>query len=121
MNEFAHSKQAALNRIYSYRMEGEPHILNNTAITAGSPQTVWTPSSGKKFKLQIVTIANLGTADDVILLDGSTEILRVPVGADEVASIDLGQGKLSSAANNALKVDVVSGTTLTVVAVGIEE
>lgn len=97
-------------------------ILNNTAITAGTPVAVWTPATDKKFRILKLQVYNLGTTTDVIFLDGTTEFIRVPVPADSQAQvIEFGNGYLSSAANNVLKVDVAADTTLTVVAYGTEE
>jgi len=97
-------------------------ILNNTAITAGTPVAVWTPASGKKFRVLKLQVYNLGSTTDVIFLDGGSEFIRVPVPADsQVQTIEFGNGYLSSAADNVLSVDVAANTTLTIVAYGTEE
>lgn len=90
-----------------------PNVFKTRAdasITAGTPAAGWTPTSGKKFRLMAGQLS-LSVAGQIILKDGATEILRSPqLAAGATWNIDnLGNGKLSSAANNVLNIDV-SGT-----------
>jgi uncharacterized protein (DUF1786 family) len=78
----------------------------NTVAVALSPGTaVWTPAVGKKFRLMRAVISS-SVVGNVVLTDasGGTVIAVVPITAIANAPVvvDLGNGYLSAAANNAL-------------------
>jgi hypothetical protein len=80
--------------------------LNAVAI-AGTPGTaVWTPATGKRFRLQRAVLAS-SVAGNLILTDGSggAVLAVIPVtAAGAGVPLDLINGELSSAAGNALYV-----------------
>jgi hypothetical protein len=77
----------------------------DASITAGTPAAGWTPTTGKKFRLMSGQLS-LAVAGQIILKDGATEILRSPkLAAGGVWDFDIGNGKLSAAANNVLNID----------------
>lgn len=84
----------------------------STAITAGTGATIWTPASGKKFRLMGYSISS-SAAGLLIFGDNlvGTVIARSPaVAAAGFATIELiGNGILSAAANNVLKLDGPTG------------
>jgi hypothetical protein len=83
------------------------------AITAGTPQNVWTPTAGTKFRLVGYSLG-LSVAGSVILKEGAgrTEVIRTAtLVAGDHETERLGEGILSAAADNILKVDAsASGT-----------
>lgn len=92
------------------------------AITAGTPVVVWTPAAGKKFRL-IGFALGLSVAGAVLLKDNNTEFLRTQTLAAGTGteSPEMGSGYLSSAANNALKVDASASGTVNGFVCGYEE
>jgi hypothetical protein len=91
------------------------------SVTAGTPVTIWTPTTGKMFRLMGYVLGS-SVAGGIILLDGATEILRV-LGAANTSSIapDLGNGRLSTAINNPLRVNVTATGVISGYVYGIEE
>jgi hypothetical protein len=87
----------------------------DASITAGTPATIWTPSSGKKFRLLGLSLS-LSVAGQIIFKDGGAAdavILMSPklaaAGIWTIGRDDIGNGLLGAAADGVLKVDV-SGT-----------
>jgi len=100
------------------------NIFHTLTATATGPTVVWTPASGKKFRLMGFIISVAGTmaatgVQSIQLIDGSggtviknfiASLIQTPsasiapVGA--VFPGDLGQGQLSSTANNVLEVSL---------------
>jgi hypothetical protein len=92
------------------------------AVVAGTPAAIWTPQSGKKFRLMGYTLGVITTLAAILLKDAGAEILRLRHTADgAVASPPMGNGILSAAANNALQVDVSASTTVIGYVFGTEE
>jgi hypothetical protein len=95
------------------------------AVTAGTPVAVWTPAAGKKFRLMGYTLScSVGSA--VIFEDASgagNEFIRTPTAAANGVnqSPPLGNGYLSSTANNALCIDVTTSGTVNGFVFGVEE
>jgi len=93
------------------------------SVTSGTPQAVWTPSSGKKFVLLGYSLGTGGTLASILFEDtsGSTyEFARTPsvtVGANSPS----GFSHTSSAANNVLYLDVTTSCTLNGFVFGYEE
>jgi hypothetical protein len=102
--------------------------IKAVAITAGTPVAVWTPTTGKRFRLLgfcvLPTVANAG----ILFEDatgGGNEFLRFPptaaVPTAEVP-VSLGQyGYLSTAADRALFLDVTITATVSGYVYGTEE
>jgi hypothetical protein len=121
-----------------------PTIFKTATATASGDTALWTPTSGKKFRLLRYKIevtadaATSGGADiDIQLRDSTTGLagaamsLYVPgtsvtTTAGRISSgwVDLGNGQLSAAANNVLNINLSAALTsgkARVVAVGTEE
>lgn len=112
-----------------YVVERVANVIKNvpgTTITAGTPVSVWTPAAGKKFR---ILGYHLGTsvAASVIFKDGTSgaapEAFRTAIQAANGAppSPPLGNGYLSSAANNQLWLDVTATGAVHGFVVGVEE
>lgn len=94
-----------------------------TAVTAGVALTVWTPAGGKKFRLMGFALS-LSVAGHMHMLDSATTILSTPaMPASDGSSgpFVLGNGILSVAANNPLKVDVSANGSVVGFVFGTEE
>lgn len=92
------------------------------SVTSGTPVAIWTPASGKKFRIMGYHLS-LSVAGAIILKDNTTEIYRTPLMAAGIgqASPPLGNGILSVASNNLLNADVTASGTLTGTVFGTEE
>jgi len=102
-------------------------IINvpGTAITAGTPVSIWTPASNKKFRILGYHLSST-VAGSIIFKDGISsppEVFRTPIQAINTGtpSPPLGNGYLSSAVNNQLWLDVTASGTIHGFVVGIEE
>jgi hypothetical protein len=95
-----------------------------TAVAAGTGITIWTPAAGKKVRLMGYCLS-VTVAADVIFGDNAvgTVIFRTGILAANNAheAPSLGNGVLSSAANNVLKLDVSASGTVQGVCWGTEE
>jgi hypothetical protein len=119
-----------------------PTKFFTATATASGDTALWTPTSGKKFRLLRYQIqitgdaATSGGADiDIVLRDSTTALaaaysLYVPaasvnaLGADNTGWQDLGNGILSAAANNVLNINLSAALTsgkVRVVCAGTEE
>jgi hypothetical protein len=99
--------------------------IQAVAITAGTPVAVWTPAAGKKFRMMGYHLG-VSTGASVIFEDASgagNEFLRVPIlaAAANGVSPPLGNGYLSTAANNALYLDVTVSASVSGYVYGVEE
>jgi hypothetical protein len=93
------------------------------AVTAGTPVSIWTPTSGKKFRVMGFMLS-LSVAGSVILKDGTTEILRtclMPAGNGQSSPASMGNGVLSALANNLLNADVTASGSVSGFVFGTEE
>lgn len=129
---------ATYDRLYA------PNIFKSVQATASGDTAVWTPTAGKKFRLQrfkIVVPANAaisggGVVLTVKLRDSTTDMtvthdvfipqtaVTTTVGGFVSGWIDLGNGILSAVANNVLNVNLSSTLTtgnVRVIACGVEE
>ena len=100
-------------------------VINANAITAGSPETIWTPQSGSRIRLlgwnlSASAAAALEFQDSA---SAGTVIAQTPLLA--IAGVhdspDLGDGILLSAADGTLELDVTAGSTVSGMVWGIEE
>ncbi|SRR5712692_9851233 len=107
-----------------------PNVIKTiagVAVTAGTPQSIWTPVGGKKFRLMGYSIGisvGAGSAAVFILKDNTAEILRdIANGANGLgkASPLLGNGYLSAAADQVLKLDTLASATVQGFVFGCEE
>ncbi|MDP9226497.1 MAG: hypothetical protein M3P18_22195 [Actinomycetota bacterium] len=98
-----------------------------TAITAGTPATVWTPASGKKFRLMGYSLGSTVAAAQAFFVEGAgntatgiaTPVLAI--GGPPANSPHFGDGYLSVAADNVLKIDVSASATVAGSVWGLEE
>lgn len=96
-----------------------------STVAIGTIATVWMPTSGKKFRLMGGSIS-VSAAASVLFEDNSAGagnfIWRTPkLSADTPYNFDLGNGFLSSAANNVLKATSSAAANLTGTLYGVEE
>jgi len=100
----------------------------SVAVTAGTPATVWTPASGRKFRLVGWSLGVTVAAAGIIFKEGAgnaalAQPTRTPVlainGLSEVRLPDT--GVQSSTVDNPLKVDVTANATVTGVVYGFED
>jgi len=93
-----------------------------------SPINIWTPASGKKFRLMgywFSTTAAAGLVLHDLASAGSGGLLNIPspiaAAGGEIKSPPLGNGVISAVANNKLWIDATAATTLTGFVWGTEE
>ncbi len=94
-----------------------------SAVSIASEATVWTPTSGKKFRL-IGGVITASVAGNITLKDNTagTTIMVVPVSAGVPVVIPpMGNGILSAAANNVLTATGPAASTLSGTLFGTEE
>jgi hypothetical protein len=98
--------------------------VNAVAVVAGVGFTAWTPGAGKKFRLMGYALSSSAAAA-IIFGDNAvgTVLHRTPLlaAAGVFAGPPMGNGQLSAAANNVLKIDVSVNSTLTGFLFGTEE
>jgi hypothetical protein len=96
--------------------------INNIAVTAGTPATVWTPAAGKKFRL-LAWDVELSVAGRIIFFDSAAVMFRTGAMAAGVSkAVNLGSnGFLSSTTVNPLKIDVSSTGSINGYVAGCEE
>lgn len=84
----------------------------NTLLNAGT-FTVWTPTSGKKFRLMGISISS-SVAARLLVRDGAggTVMLYFQVGAADTKVYNLDQGFVSATANNVLEILNSTGGTV---------
>jgi hypothetical protein len=78
--------------------------------------TVWTPASGKKFRLMGVSISVSGTNAAVHLRDGAggTVFHTARAAGTDTKDFSFGNGYLSTTANNVLEIYNLTGGTINV-------
>lgn len=87
--------------------------IKNVALTAGTPINVWTPASGKRFRLLGWALSSSATSASIIFEDNTgaaNEFMRTPDMSANfgIVSPDMGDGFLSSAKNNPLFLDATA-------------
>lgn len=99
-----------------------------TISSANTPTSIWTPASGKKFRLlgywfSTTAAAGLVFHDLAVVGGGGLLPIPSPIAAANgiLASPPLGLGFLSAAINNQLWVDATAATTLSGFCFGLEE
>ena len=97
------------------------------AVSIAAEATIWTPATGRRFRLMgyVLTCAGGAGASNVLLKDntaGST-ILVLPfsAAADRIVSPPMGNGILSAAVNNVLTATGIASETLSGYVFGTEE
>jgi hypothetical protein len=96
---------------------------DQSTVAIGSIATVWTPASGKKFRLMGGSIS-VSAAGSILFEDntGGNTVFRTPkLAADTPYNFDLPGGKLSATANNVLKATLSTTGNLTGTLWGTEE
>lgn len=94
------------------------------AIVAGTPQTIWTPAAGKRFRLMGFMLSSTTAAALIFkYAAANTTMWRTPVlAAAGVIIIEaLGNGHMPGAVNDPLKLDATVSTTVSGAVWGIEE
>ena len=95
-----------------------PQVIKNIAaqaVTAGTPVTIWTPATGKQYRVLGYAVS-LSVAGSVIFKNNhsgtATEVFRTPALLAGTGTGDkFGAGILPGAVNDALQIDVsASGT-----------
>lgn len=107
-----------LVRVQSFRVDV-------ATVAIGSIATIWTPTSGKKFRLMGGSIS-VSAACSVLFEDNSAGagnfIWRTPkLAADTPYNFDLGNGYLSAAVNQVLKATGSAAANLTGTLYGVQE
>ena len=109
------------------RTPGKFIPVKNVAVTAGTAQPVWTPATNKKFHLMGFALS-LSVAGYIIFEDGNTgataEFIRTPgmaAGVGITSMGNMGNGYASTAANNALYMDVSASGNINGYLIGTEE
>lgn len=99
--------------------------IASTAVTAGTPLTVWTPTAGKKFRLMGWGLS-LSVAGSLIFKYGGTPTTMFRTEAVAAAGISqtapgFGNGQMPGAVNDVLKVDVTATGNVAGYVFGCEE
>jgi hypothetical protein len=105
------------------RVRVQTFRVDVATVTINSIATVWTPTSGKKFRLLGGSIS-VSAAASVLFEDNAAAafVFRTPkLLADTPYNFDLGNGKLSATTNNVLKATGSANCTLVGTLYGTEE
>jgi hypothetical protein len=99
--------------------------IASTAITAGTPLTIWTPAAGKKFRLMGWQLSSSAATSLIFkYAAGSTLLFRSPTltaaGVWDTPP-GFGNGQMPGAANDVLKLDCVANSTVAGFIFGCEE
>jgi hypothetical protein len=109
----------------SWDQQRTPKVFTTlSAVAIGSEATIWTPASGKKFRLMGFVLASGTVGGGVTLKDNTAGITIFIVPTLTVSSpvhAVLGNGILSAAANNVLTATGIATETLTGTVWGTEE
>lgn len=107
------------------RARSPNRFINLSAVSVASEATIWTPASGRKFRLMGYVLETGTVGGNVVLKDNTagTTILIVPFGAANgvIVSPPMGNGILSAAANNVLTATGTATQTLSGYVFGTEE
>lgn len=102
-----------------------PNVFKTVSLSSGTAETtIWTPASGRKFRLMGFWFKVGSTAAVLTFKDGSggaTIFVGGATGNDNTGAVNLGNGILSAAANNVLTVTRSGSTTLDGTVWGVEE
>ena len=118
-----------LQQLRAARVVGIPlpdtfKIIDANQITAGTPEVVWTPASGKTIRL-LGWYLSTNIQSTIEFQDSATAgtvIAQTPeLAALGVHDANLGRGIKLAAANNTLKLDVVANTAVSGMVFGVEE
>ena len=120
--------EAKENRDLYASKSKEPPVVGSvrlSAVVITSETTIWTPTSGKKFRLMGYAITQGVVTGAITLKDGigGTTILIIPQQTIGVVQIspDMGNGIISVADNNVLTATGASTETITGFVFGTEE
>lgn len=100
------------------------NVFKSVVVTAAGDTTIWTPTSGKKFRLMGLSISASGTAAALVadllkIQDGAGGAnlwqgliaVAVTVTGDSQIFVDFGQGRLSGAINTVLNANLATAFT----------
>lgn len=100
-------------------------IISGVAYTAGTAQTIWTPTAGKKWRLMGYALSNsVSGAFKFIDGAGGSEKLRTPSCTGTTPNVSpgtFGNGLISTTADNVLQLDVTASGTVHGYVFGVEE
>jgi hypothetical protein len=100
-------------------------FINLTAVSVAAEATIWTPASGRRFRLMGFVLTAGTVAGNITIKDNTagTTILVIPFGtaAGTIISPPMGNGILSAAANNVLTATGTATQTLSGYVFGTEE
>lgn len=109
--------------VQAQRVPGKYIMVNSVVVTGET--TIWTPAAGKRFRVLGYNLTCGVAAGNVLLKDNTagTTILIVPFGTigQNIPQALLGNGILSTAANNVLTATGASGQTVAGYVYGCEE
>jgi len=107
------------------RVRTPNRFINLNAVSVTAEGTIWTPATGKKFRLMGYVLESGTIGGNVLLKDNTAgaTILIVPFGAANgvIQSQPMGNGILSAAANNVLTATGTATQTLSGYVFGCEE
>jgi hypothetical protein len=105
-----------------------PNVFKTlSAVAVNTEVTIWTPTSGKKFRLMGFVLTSTGASGNVALKDntGGTTILTIPFSSigdsKAIPYPGLGNGILSAASNNVLTALGQTGQSISGFLMGLEE
>lgn len=109
--------------VQAQRVPGKYVTVNSVVVTGET--TIWTPAAGKRFRVLGYNLTGGAAAGNVLLKDNTagTTILIVPFGTigQNIPQAFLGNGILSTAANNVLTATGASTQTISGYVYGCEE
>lgn len=119
-----HGQQASAYNGTNMAIARTPDVFKPVALAAATAETtIWTPASGKKFRLQRLVLT-VGAQTVLTFKDNTagTTILVLELAANTPLQIDLGAiGILSGAADRVLTVTRATSATLNGFVAGVEE
>jgi len=119
-----HIEQMAFNGATFARLRTPTIFTSFSAVTITSETTIWTPASGKKFRLMGFVITQTVATGDIALKDGTglSTILTVPATpVGQPLAVPLGNGILSGAADRVLSATGASTEKISGFVYGTEE
>jgi hypothetical protein len=99
--------------------------ITATAITAGTPLSIWTPAGGKKFRLMGWSISADAACSLIFKYGGTPTTMfrteKLAANGISQSAPNLGNGSMPGAANDVLKLDVTANATVSGYVFGCEE
>src|SRR5207302_1415802 len=99
--------------------------ITATAITAGTPLSIWTPAGGKKFRLMGWSISADAACSLIFKYGGAPTTMfrteKLAANGISQSAPNFGNGSMPGAANDVLKLDVTANATVSGYCFGAEE